>query len=146
MRLLATCLALCATLALPEAALSHASVVETRPAAGAVLERSPQRVVVVYSEALGAVDEAGVRAGGREIAGAPRLDRSDRRRLIIPLGAAAPGPHRAWWVVVAADGHPQRGELAFSVRADPVLARIHALGARLVATARVIEQAARQVA
>ena len=113
-------------------AAGHSSLSGTTPASGAQLSVAPARVVVTYADPLGAVTAAEVRAGGRDLAGAPRLDPDDRRRLVIPLTGAATGPHRVSWIVVASDGHPMSGELSFSVRGVSPLSVIHRVGAETV--------------
>ncbi len=111
-------------------ALSHSSLAGTAPASGAQLSAAPARVVVAYADPLGAVEAAEVRVGGRDVAGAPRLDPGDRRRLVIPLAERVVGAHRATWIVKASDGHPMSGELSFTVRAGAPLRAVHRAGAR----------------
>lgn len=136
----ATVAALGAAVALCGAATAsaHTGIAASAPAGGAVLERSPEQVVVRFAEALGDARDAEVRAGGRDLAGPARLDPGDRRRLIVPLEAAATGPHRVSWVVVAADGHPISGELSFTVRPAPLAGASQRIGREAVATARAV--------
>jgi methionine-rich copper-binding protein CopC len=119
---------------------AHTTMAGSNPAADARLDQSPSRVVVSYSDPLGAASTGEVRAGGRDLAGPVRLDPQDARRLIIPLTGRAVGPHRVSWVVVAADGHSMGGELSFVVRPAPLVVAAHRIGRQLAASAAVIRE------
>jgi methionine-rich copper-binding protein CopC len=130
--------ALAAALATAPPALAHSDVVATSPRDGAVLAQPPQRVVVTYGDVLGAATSARVVAGGRDIAGTPRLDPRDARRLVVPLGAAASGAHRVEWEVVGADGHTLTGAIAFRVRGADGAQALTRVGARLIAASEAV--------
>ena len=130
--------ALAAMLATSAPALGHSDVTATSPRDGAVLAEPPGRVVVTYAYVLGAATSARVEVGGRDVAGAARLDPRDARRLVVPLAAAATGEHRVTWEVVGADGHTLTGAIAFRVRASADARLLSRVGARVIAAAAVL--------
>lgn len=100
-------------------------------------------MVVTYEQALGASTSAQVVVGGRNVAGAPRLDPADARRLIVPITAAAPGVHRVAWEVVGSDGHTLAGGIAFRVSGGPEVVALRRVGVRLIGAATALRRAAR---
>ncbi|HEY3542298.1 MAG TPA: copper resistance protein CopC [Gaiellaceae bacterium] len=105
-------------LALPAAAAAHASLVRTSPPNGAVLERAPAAVRVVFDDAVRR--GPGIRAirnGGRSVlAGTPRVEGG--KTLVIPLRTRLPhGDYSIRWAIVSDDGHLESGVLAFAVGA-----------------------------
>jgi methionine-rich copper-binding protein CopC len=133
--------ALVATLATATPAPAHSGVIATSPRDGAVLAQPPQRVVVTFGDVLGAVTSARVVVGGRDVAGAPRLDPRGAARLIVPVTAAASGGHRVEWEVVGADGHALSGAIAFRVRGADGAWALRGLGARLIAASEAVIRA-----
>lgn len=126
MRIPRTVLASAALAALlaPAAAWGHASVVRTEPADGAVLARSPARVLVVFDDVVRAgPGNAAIRNGGASVlAGGAHV--LGAKTLVIPLRRGlADGDYSVRWSVVSDDGHLESGVLAFAVgvgRAPPV--------------------------
>lgn len=95
-------------------ASAHASLVKTEPADGAMLQQSPNRFSLAFSEPVSPLVLTLVRPDGTP----ERLTsfRSDGQTLDIdnpqPLGS---GTHVLSWRVISADGHPVGGSLLFSV-------------------------------
>ncbi|HEV2502228.1 MAG TPA: copper resistance CopC/CopD family protein [Mesorhizobium sp.] len=95
-------------------ASAHASLVKTEPADGAMLQQSPSRFSLAFSEPVSPLVLTLVRPDGTP----ERLTsfRSDGQTLDIdnpqPLGN---GTHVLSWRVISADGHPVGGSLLFSV-------------------------------
>ncbi|WP_054309737.1 copper resistance CopC/CopD family protein [Mesorhizobium sp. 1M-11] len=95
-------------------ASAHASLVKTEPADGAMLQQSPSRFSLAFSEPVSPLVLTLVRPDGTQ----ERLTsfRSDGQTLDIdspqPLGD---GTHVLSWRVISADGHPVGGSLLFSV-------------------------------
>lgn len=140
----AAAVAILVALAAAAPAAAHTDVSSTRPPAGAVLAVPPTAVTVTYSAPLGAARSASVVAGGREVAGRPRLADGDARRVVIPVaaGRAPAGAYRATWTVAGADGHELTGALIFSVRTGTGAAAIRRVGRALLAAGRALGAAA----
>jgi copper transport protein len=104
------------TLVAPAAASAHATLIRTEPASGAVLDRAPAVVRVVFDDTVrvgggnAAVDNgtsASVLAGRARAGG---------RVLTIPLRPKlADGDYSVRWSIVSDDGHREQGVLAFAV-------------------------------
>ncbi len=111
-------LALLLALAGPGSASAHATVVRTEPASGAVLDRSPAQVRVVFDDVVrvGPDIEAIRNGGGTVLAGHARVEGG--RTLVIPLKPGlADGDYSARWAIVSDDGHLDSGVIAFGVGA-----------------------------
>ncbi len=110
--------ALLAALTVPGSAWAHATLVRTEPASGAVLDRSPAQVRVVFDDLVrvGPGVAAIRNGGGTVLAGRARVEGG--RTLVIPLKAGlAAGDYSARWAIVSDDGHLQSGVIAFGVGA-----------------------------
>jgi len=78
------------------------------------------------------VESGSVVVAGERLSGAPRLDPSDARRLIVPLDPGPAGEYRGRWRVTSPDGHEISGEIAFSADAPaPVWREVAALSSLL---------------
>lgn len=103
----------------PSSALAHASLVGTTPADGAVLDRSPGRVVLRFDEAVSTVPGS-VRVFDSKVervdSGDVQKPTSDSVSVGVPddLGN---GTYVVAWRVISADSHPVRGAFAFSIGA-----------------------------
>ena len=119
-RLLALPVALLAVLAWAATAYGHAAYVGSEPAPGQRLERSPGRVVLVFTEPLnGRLARATLRAtdGGAAVAASVRPE--GKRLVITPSRELATGAYRVdWHTVSTEDGHALEGAFSFGVRAD----------------------------
>jgi copper transport protein len=100
-------------------ALGHAKLLESRPKAGQVLERSPRTVVLVFDEAIEAeFVQLQVRdSGGRRVDRAEPYHPGGREeRLAVRLGPRLEGTYAASYRVISEDGHPVVKRIAFRVR------------------------------
>ena len=121
MRLLALPAALLAALVWAASAYGHAAYVGSEPSPGQRLERSPARVVLVFTEPLNErLAGATLRpaAGGSPIRASVAVQ--DRKRLVLtPSRELATGAYRVdWHTVSTEDGHALEGAFSFGVRAD----------------------------
>jgi copper transport protein len=110
-----TCIALVALAAAPQAT-AHAELVDSRPAAGAIVEDAGE-IVLRFSEpvetALGAVRVFDP-TGGRVDEGA--LTQPSSRQIAVRLKTDLPrGTYTVSWRLISADGHPLHGVFVFHV-------------------------------
>jgi copper transport protein len=102
--------------AAPTVALAHAALISTEPADGAVLQQSPTRFALTFSEPVSPLVLTLVRPDGAAVPltsfrlkdQTVEIDNSE------PLGK---GTHVLSWRVISADGHPVGGSILFSVGA-----------------------------
>jgi copper transport protein len=100
---------------LPVPALAHASLVGSDPAPGAVLPAAPAVITLRFSEAV-TVAGPGISVlapSGRPVP-SPGM-RARGTRLTSAFRGTAEGTYLVTWQVIAADTHPSRGQLTFSV-------------------------------
>jgi copper transport protein len=100
-------------------ALGHAKLLESKPRAGQVLERSPPRVVLVFDEAIDPEFvqlEVADSAGRRVDRGAPYHPGGREERLAVRLEPGLDGAYAARYRVISEDGHPVVKRTAFRVR------------------------------
>src|ERR687895_1349975 len=100
-------------------ALGHAKLLESKPKAGQVLERSPRTVLLVFDEAIEAefvrlqvVD----RSGRRVDRGGPYHPGGREERLAVRLEPGLEGAYAASYRVISEDGHPVVKRTPFRVR------------------------------
>jgi copper transport protein len=111
--------ALLGSAALAATALGHATLLESKPKAGQVLERSPRAVLLVFDEAIDPefvqleVEDA---AGRRVDRGEPYHPGGREERLSVRLEAGLRGAYAASYRVISEDGHPVVKSTAFRVR------------------------------
>ena len=109
---------------------AHANYVESDPAANSVLENSPERVTIWFTEPLEPAlseikvfDTQGVRVDGGDSA----VDSSDPLAMSVSVEALADGTYTvAWKNVSTVDGHSRRGAFVFSV-GEPTSASVAAV-------------------
>jgi copper transport protein len=100
-------------------ALGHATLLESKPKPGQVLERSPRTVLLVFDEAI---DPAFVqlrvedRAGRRVDRGEPYHPGGREERLAVRLEPGLEGAYAASYRVISEDGHPVVKRTGFRVR------------------------------
>jgi copper transport protein len=116
-RALATLLPLLVPAAFPAAALAHASLLRSDPAAGTVVAHAPGRIVLHFDEP---VQDAGTtvvaRSGASVLAGRARVALGNSRALVVPLRRGlGNGDYTVRWRVVSADGHIVSGVVAIGV-------------------------------
>jgi copper transport protein len=105
-------------LALPAGAWAHASLLKTQPSASGVLDGSPARVALTYSEAVEprfAIVSVTNAAGQDQATARPTRSPSDPDQLVVPVRQLARGWYLVYWRVISADGHPVRGAFTFAV-------------------------------
>ena len=106
------------TLAAPSAAAAHATLVKTVPANGAVVDRAPKVVQVLFDDT---VRVASGNAAVENTTNASVLGgktTAHGRTLSIPLRAGLrDGDYSVRWSIVSDDGHREQGVIAFGVGA-----------------------------
>lgn len=95
------------------AAFSHATLVSSQPADGAVLDRAPAMLVLSFNEAVAPLVFKLLGPDGAPIGVTAPADGGATLR--IPVPRLARGTHVLSWRVVSADGHPVGGALLFSI-------------------------------
>jgi len=109
-------------LALPAAALAHAALLRTTPAASVVVDTPPDHVGLVFSEAVEprfAIVKVTNAAGENQTAASPQRSPADPDELDAPLRRLSEGWYLVFWRVISVDGHPVRGAFTFAVGPNP---------------------------
>ena len=103
--------------AFPAAALAHASLLRSDPAAGSVVPQAPTQIVLHFDEPVQDAGSAVVSSRGASVeAGHARLEHGDSRALVIPLRSGlGDGDYTVRWRVVSSDGHIVSGVVAIGV-------------------------------
>jgi len=116
-RALAILLPLLVPAAFPAAALAHASLLRSDPAAGSVVPRAPTQIVLHFDEPVQDAGTSVVSAAGASVLlGRARLEHGDSRALVVPLRSGlGDGDYTVRWRVVSSDGHIVSGVLAIGV-------------------------------
>ncbi|MGH7763115.1 MAG: copper resistance protein CopC [Candidatus Dormibacteraceae bacterium] len=99
---------------LPQVAFAHAQLLQSDPAAGALLGAVPPAVTLVFTEPVTPVG-AGIKVfspSGRQVAAPARAGGS---ALSASLDSSEPGTYVVSWQVLASDTHPSRGAFQFVV-------------------------------
>ena len=101
-------------------AVAHAIVLESVPARDAVLERSPQQVILRFNSKIEkrlsrvTLETRGGTSAPVSVAdGGPGDGQPDR--LVVPLRTLPPGSYVLRYKVLSADGHVSEGALRFTV-------------------------------
>lgn len=110
-----TGLALCVAAPL---VFAHATVKQSVPAAGAVLDKAPPQVVLTFNENVEpAFSKIEVKAfSGKVVPGSSHVDAADPVVLKHDLPALAAGAYQVSWVAVGPDGHRRKGSFSFTVK------------------------------
>ena len=114
----AVVVALAAVVALASPAAAHASLRETEPAAGDILDRAPREVVLQFTESVD-VEDDGVRvfdAKGDAVETGDAVE--DGSRIAVPVAGLDSGGYVVTWRAVSLDGHPIGGGFTFRVGDD----------------------------
>ena len=111
-----------AALALPAPAWGHAELLRASPVASTLVNESPPRVTLTFTEPVEArfaaisVTDA---AGEQQAAAGPQRPPGRPEVIDAPLRPLGQGWYLVYWRVVSADGHPVRGAFTFAVGPDP---------------------------
>ena len=106
---------------------AHIALLRAQPRAGARLGEPPKQVELWFNEAVNqsfTIIEVTDRQGQRADRGEIRLA-EEGRKAQVELGDLTPGRYTVVWRALSADGHPVRGQFAFTVtatRAAPLAA------------------------
>ncbi len=107
-----------ATVAAP-AALAHAKLLGSQPAADSVVSPAPAQVRLRFNEPLELpfskvklVDEKGAVVEAAKVAADP----ADAKALIATTPGLHAGAYRVQWTTVTRDGHKVKGEFSFRVK------------------------------
>ncbi len=104
---------------LPAPARAHAVLLETSPAAGAVVARAPDVIMLRFDEPVRPIAVQVLRAEDEVALPLPPVEATDTR-LSLPLPDGLPdGSYVLSYRVTSADGHPVAGSFVFSVGAAP---------------------------
>lgn len=105
--------------ALSGSAFAHAAIKESSPSASATLNTPPKEVVLVFNEKLeGAFSSIKVldKAGKEVATSKARVDASDPTKLHLDVPTLTSGTYTVRWTAVGPDGHPRKGDYAFTVK------------------------------
>lgn len=110
-------------LATPQAALAHAAMVKSDPAARAVLRQTPKQIRLWFNEAVEAAystitltDQAGKKIVPT---GPATVDRADDKLLALPVPALPPGVYAVNARVLSRDGDVVNFHFTFTVKQPP---------------------------
>lgn len=102
---------------------AHASLVETAPPEGTVLERAPERVVLTFNEPASLLAASLIRPDGKRTV--PEDDAVSSIGNTISLALPddlGQGTHVLSWRAASADGHPVSGTFMFSIGSSSLAA------------------------
>lgn len=101
------------TLSFP--ALAHTRLISSEPAAGAVLQASPKRIVLQFSAPpeKGYTEMAWSKEGFEDWQSLQTTQEGNRVQAALP--GLSPGRYKIRWSVLSRDGHRQRGVLQFQI-------------------------------
>lgn len=97
-----------------QAALAHASLTESEPTDGAVVQTAPASYSFTFSEPVSPLSLKLIRPDGSSIA-LDRFTLKDRTLEIAAPAGLGHGTHVLSWRVVSEDGHPVGGSVVFSI-------------------------------
>ena len=104
----------------PTAALGHAELLSSSPAADATLAIPPETVTLVFDGEL-APDGTGFSVTGPSgVVGTGALDLTiaERDEVRGPVRISEPGTYAVTWTAVSVDGHEEAGDFVFSIAAE----------------------------
>ncbi|MBX9596628.1 MAG: copper resistance protein CopC [Roseomonas sp.] len=109
-------LAALALAAVASPAAAHSELRGSVPAAGAVLDRAPERIELHFNERVQLTALRLRRVGGDETP-LPRRAIREATSESIALPPLPPGDYRAEWRIISADGHAVGGVIPFRIEA-----------------------------
>lgn len=100
------------------AAAAHMAVRKTMPEAGAVLSESPQQIRIWFTQSPDpAISRLTLEGADGAIGIGDTEVRDDRSLAAMLPSKLEPGAYTVKWRTAGDDGHTQRGDFAFTVRA-----------------------------
>ena len=120
-RILSASLAAAALFALPAAeALAHAELKSSSPAADATVAKSPDTIMITFSESIEQKFSGLILTGpdGKPVkTGASAVEGKDHEMLSVPVGdPLAAGKYTVSWHNLSSDGHKLKGSFTFTVK------------------------------
>ncbi|PLR40475.1 hypothetical protein CYR32_01655 [Chimaeribacter coloradensis] len=108
------------TAAVAPAAFAHAHLVSSAPAANALVQGTPQQLVLTFTEGVEPRFSRVTLAGPLAVtfpSAQLSSENGDKTRLQVPLDKALPtGEYQVSWKVVSVDGHRTQGTYRFTVK------------------------------
>ncbi|PLR49574.1 hypothetical protein CYR40_03640 [Chimaeribacter arupi] len=108
------------TAAVAPAALAHAHLASSAPAANALVQGGPQQLVLTFTEGVEPRFSRITLSGPVQMtipSAVLNSDNGDNTRLQVPLDKALPaGEYQVAWKVVSVDGHRTQGTYRFTVK------------------------------
>jgi copper transport protein len=101
---------------------AHTRLLESQPAADAVLAQAPEQITLSFSEPV-RLTALSVRSAGSAAQQLTAAESGASERFTATLPALEPGEHTVSWRVISADTHVVSGEVRFTVR--PAAAGAH---------------------
>ncbi len=97
---------------------AHATVKQSIPATGAVLDKAPPQIVLTFNEKVEpAFSSIEVKEfSGKVVPGTSHVDPADPVVLRHDLPALGAGAYQVSWVAVGPDGHRRKGSFSFTVK------------------------------
>ena len=104
--------------ALSPLASAHATMVDSFPAKGQVLNASPSEIHITFNEHVEArYCRIKLRSGdGKNFdADRPVLDKTNPNAIVAAVPVLKPGTYHAVWSAVGGDGHKTHGDFSFTI-------------------------------
>ncbi len=111
--------AMAATLLASPFAAAHATLKQSNPEAGAVLQAAPKEIALTFNEKI---EEAFSSVSVADAAGKPAasakavVDAANPAVVRLTLPVLAAGAYTVTWAVAGHDGHRRKGSFAFTVK------------------------------
>ena len=103
-----------------QSALAHGKLLSSTPANGSAVATAPAEIRMQFSEpieiAFTSVKLLILPEASEVATLKARADKADARAAVVPLPGLASGVYRAQWSTMGHDGHPVKGEIAFTVK------------------------------
>jgi methionine-rich copper-binding protein CopC len=94
---------------------AHTRLLESQPAADAVLTQAPEQITLRFSEPI-RLTALSVRSAGSAAQDLTAAESGASERFTATLPALEPGEHTVSWRVISADTHVVSGEVRFTVQ------------------------------
>jgi methionine-rich copper-binding protein CopC len=99
-------------------AASHAVLVSSAPAAGALLTETPREIRLSFNEQIESRFSRVIvrRRGGNTVEVGPVSGSQKRTDLIVPVPPLQPGKYQVHWETTSSDSHRMQGDFEFEIR------------------------------